>query len=122
MIKREIQSLIHPRAVGVVRFEGKKVDDPVLKSLSAYFAIYVACFIGIFLLISFDGYDIVTNFSASAACFNNIGPGLGAVGPASNYAGYSVFSKIVLSFAMLLGRLEIYPVLYLISRSAWSKK
>lgn len=122
MIKREIKSLIHPRAVGVVRFEGKKVDDPVLKSLSAYFAIYVACFIGIFLLISFDGFDIVTNFSASAACFNNIGPGLNAVGPAANYAGYSVFSKIILSFAMLLGRLEIYPILFVMSRSAWSKK
>lgn len=122
MIKREIKSLIHPRAVGVVRFEGKKVDDPVLKSLSAYFAIYVACFIGIFLLISFDGYDILTNFSASAACFNNIGPGLGAVGPAANYAGYSVFSKFVLSVAMLLGRLEIYPILFFMSRAAWSKK
>ncbi len=122
MIKREIKSLIHPRAVGVVRFEGKKVDDPVLKSLSAYFAIYVACFIGIFLLISFDGFDIVTNFSASAACFNNIGPGLNAVGPAANYAGYSVFSKLVLSLAMLLGRLEIYPILFVMSRYAWSKK
>ncbi len=122
MIKREIRSLIHPRAVGVVRFEGKKVEDPVLKSLSAYFAIYVACFVGIFLLISFDGYDIVTNFSASAACFNNIGPGLAAVGPAANYAGYSVFSKLVLSVAMLLGRLEIYPVIFVLSRAAWSKK
>lgn len=122
MIKSEIKSLIHPRVVGVVRFEGKKVDDPILKSLSAYFAIYVACFIGIFLLISFDGYDIVTNFSAAAACFNNIGPGLGAVGPAANYAGYSVFSKFVLSVAMLLGRLEIYPILFFMSRSAWSKK
>lgn len=122
MIKREIKSLIHPRAVGVVRFEGKKVDDPVLKSLSAYFAIYVACFIGIFLLISFDGFDILTNFSAAASCFNNIGPGFNAVGPAANYAGYSVFSKIVLSLAMLLGRLEIYPILFVMSRYAWSKK
>ncbi len=122
MIKREIRSLIHPRAVSVVRFEGKKVDEPVLKSLSAYFAIYTLCFIAVFILLSFDGFDIITNISAAASCFNNIGPGLGAVGPASNYAGYSVFSKIVLSFAMLLGRLEIYPVLYLISRSAWSKK
>ncbi len=122
MIKREIRSLIHPRAVSVVRFEGKKVDEPVLKSLSAYFAIYVVCFFAVFLLISFDGYDIITNFSASAACFNNIGPGLSAVGPAANFAGYSVFSKLVLSVAMLLGRLEIYPILYLISRSAWSKK
>lgn len=122
MIKREIKSLIHPRAVSVVRFEGKKIDDPVLKSLSAYFAIYIACFVAVFILISFDGFDIVTNFSASAACFNNIGPGLNAVGPAANYAGYSVFSKIVLSFAMLLGRLEIYPILFVMSRSAWSKK
>lgn len=122
MIKREIKNLIHPRAVSVVRFEGKKIDDPVLKSLSAYFAIYIACFVAVFILISFDGFDIVTNFSASAACFNNIGPGLNAVGPAANYAGYSVFSKIVLSFAMLLGRLEIYPILFVMSRSAWSKK
>ena len=122
MIKREIKSLIHPRAVDVVRFEGKKVDDPVLKSLSAYFAIYVACFIGIFLLISFDGFDIVTNLSASAACFNNIGPGFNAVGPAANYAGYSVFSKLVLSLAMLLGRLEIYPILFVMSRKTWAQK
>ena len=122
MIRREIKNLIHPRAVSVVRFEGKKIDDPVLKSLSAYFAIYIACFVAVFILISFDGFDIVTNFSASAACFNNIGPGLNAVGPAANYAGYSVFSKIVLSFAMLLGRLEIYPILFVMSRSAWSKK
>lgn len=122
MIRREIKNLIHPRAVSVVRFEGKKIDDPVLKSLAAYFAIYIACFVAVFILISFDGFDIATNFSASAACFNNIGPGLNAVGPAANYAGYSVFSKIVLSFAMLLGRLEIYPILFVMSRSAWSKK
>lgn len=122
MVKREIKNLIHPRAVGVVRFEGKKVDEPVLKSLSAYLAIYVVCFMSIFILLSFDGFDIVTNFSAAASCFNNIGPGLGAVGPAASYADYSVFSKLVLSLAMLLGRLEIYPILFVISRSAWSKK
>ncbi len=122
MIKREIKNLIHPRAVGVVRFEGKKVDETVLKSLSAYIAIYVVCFMSVFILLSFDGFDIVTNFSAAAACFNNIGPGLGAVGPAANYADYSVFSKLVLSVAMLLGRLEIYPILFVLSRSAWSKK
>lgn len=122
VIKREIKSLIHPRAVSVVRFEGKKVDDDVVKSLCAYFAIYTMTFFGIFILLSFDGYDILTNFSAAASCFNNIGPGLAAVGPASNYAGYSVFSKLVLSLAMLLGRLEIYPILFLLSRNAWSKK
>ncbi len=122
MIKREIKNLIHPRAVGVVRFEGKKVDETVLKSLSAYIAIYVVCFMSVFILLSFDGFDIISNFSAAAACFNNIGPGLGAVGPAANYADYSIFSKLVLSVAMLLGRLEIYPILFVLSRSAWSKK
>ena len=122
MIKREIKQLLHPRAVSVIRFEGKKVDEPVMKTLSAYTAIYLVCFIAVFVLISFDQFDILTNFSAAAACFNNIGPGLGAVGPAANYADFSVFSKIVLSFSMLLGRLEIYPILFVMSRSAWSKR
>ena len=122
MIQREIKLLLHPRSVSVVRFEGKKVDEPVLKSVSAYTAVYIASFFVVFLLISFDNFDILTNFSAAAACFNNIGPGLSAVGPASNFADYSVFSKLVLSIAMLFGRLEIYPVLFILSPSAWSKK
>lgn len=122
MIKREIKLLLHPRSVGVVRFEGKKVEEPVLKSVSAYTAVYVVCFMTVFILLAFDKFDILTNFSAAAACFNNIGPGLNAVGPAANYAGYSVFSKLVLSVAMLFGRLEIYPILFVLSKSAWSKK
>ncbi len=121
-VKREIKVLVHPRAVDVVRFEGKKVEEPVLKSLSAYLAIYLVCFMGIFILLSFDGYDILTNFSAASACFNNIGPGLGAVGPAASFSGFSVFSKIILSVAMLFGRLEIYPMLFVLSPSAWSRK
>ena len=122
MIQREIKLLLHPRSVNVVRFEGKKVEEPVLKSVSAYTAVYIASFFVVFLLISFDNFDILTNFSAAAACFNNIGPGLSAVGPASNFADYSVFSKLVLSIAMLFGRLEIYPILFVLSPSAWSKK
>lgn len=122
MIKREIKILLHPRSVSVVRFEGKKVEEPVLKSLSAYTAVYIVCFMTVFILLAFDKFDILTNFSAAAACFNNIGPGLNAVGPAANYAGYSVFSKLVLTVAMLFGRLEIYPILFVLSKSAWSKK
>ena len=121
-VKREIKVLVHPRAVDVVRFEGKKVEEPVLKSLSAYLAIYLVCFMSIFILLSFDGYDILTNFSAASACFNNIGPGLGAVGPAESFSGFSVFSKLILSLAMLFGRLEIYPMLFVLSPSAWSRK
>lgn len=122
MIKREIKLLLHPRSVSVVRFEGKKVEEPVLKSLSAYTAVYIVCFMTVFILLAFDKFDILTNFSAAAACFNNIGPGLNAVGPAANYADFSVFSKLVLSVAMLFGRLEIYPILFFMSRAAWSKK
>lgn len=122
MIKREIKLLLHPRSVSVVRFEGKKVEEPVLKSVSAYTAVYIVSFFVVFFLISFDDFDILTNFSAAAACFNNIGPGLSAVGPAANYADYSIFSKLVLSVAMLFGRLEIYPILFVLSPSTWSKK
>lgn len=122
MVKRHINGLIHPRAVGVVHFEGKKVEEPVLKGVTSYLTIYLVCFVAVFMLLSFDGFDILTNFTAASACFNNIGPGLGAVGPAASYADYSVFSKLVLSGAMLLGRLEIYPMLFVFSRFAWSKR
>ncbi len=121
MIKQEVKRLLHPRAVTAVRFEGKTVEEPVQKSLMHYLAIYVLLFGLTFVLISFDKYDFVTNFSAAASCFNNIGPALGAAGPAASYSGYSYFSKIILSFAMLFGRLEIYPMLFLFVPSAWSK-
>ena len=77
------------------------------------------CFTACFLLVSIDGKSLETNISAVAACFNNIGPGFGDVGPAANYAHYSFFSKIVLSFAMLFGRLEIWPLLLSFSPSMW---
>jgi trk system potassium uptake protein TrkH len=76
----------------------------------------------IFLLLSIDKFDIETNFSATVACFNNIGPGLGAVGPAGNFSEYSVFSKLILTAAMLLGRLEIFPLLLCFSPATWLKK
>lgn len=122
MIRREIKKLIHPRAVTSVRFEGKKVETPVLSSVATYLAIYVVCFIALFILLSFEPFDIETNLSAAASCFNNIGPGFGAVGPMSSYAGYSDFSTILLSLAMLFGRLEIYPLLFTLSPSTWTKK
>jgi trk system potassium uptake protein TrkH len=75
-----------------------------------------------FILISWDGFSVETNFSATLACFNNIGPGMGAVGPTCNYAGYSDFSKIVLTVAMLTGRLEIFPILVLFTRSTWKHR
>ena len=75
-----------------------------------------------FLLISFEPFGIETNFSATVSCVNNIGPGFGIIGPSLSYADYSAFSKLVLSFAMLLGRLEIYPLLLLLSPQLWTKR
>ena len=124
MIGKEFKHLLHPRSVNSVRFEGKHVDGATVKSVSSYFAIYMVCTLAIFLVLSFEPapFDMETNFSAAIACFNNIGPGFGLVGPAANFAAYSPFSKIVLSLAMLLGRLEIYPLLLTMIPSTWIKK
>lgn len=121
-IKRELQKLLHPRAVSVIRFEGKRVDEATMSSLGSYLAIYVLFYCIFVFLLGFETLDLETNISAVAACYNNIGPALGAAGPASNYAFYSPFSKIVLSVAMLLGRLEILPLILTFSPSTWTKK
>lgn len=111
MIGREIKKLVHPRSVSVVKFEGKTVEEKTLSSVSSYFAIYIVCILLVFLLISFEPFGMESNFSAAVSCFNNIGPGFDAVGPTLNFADYSAFSKLVLSAAMLLGRLEIFPLI-----------
>ena len=122
MIFREVRQMVRPRSVNPVRFEGKTVEENTLKSVSAYFLIYLICFFSAFLLISWEPFDFETKFTAVVACFNNIGPGFGAVGPAANFAGFSTFSKYVLSSAMLLGRLEIFPLLIAFSPSTWFRK
>jgi trk system potassium uptake protein TrkH len=106
----------------VVRNNGKAVDEKILTNTNAYLAAYVVIIIISTLLISLDGFSFETNFSAVLACFNNIGPGMAAVGPTCNFAAYSVFSKIVLSVNMLAGRLEIFPILVLFSRSTWTRR
>ena len=121
-VGREIKRLIHPRAYAGVRFEGRQLDDRTVSGVSTYFIVYTAVFAGVFLLLGFDKLGFTENFSAVAATLNNIGPGLGAVGPASNYSAYSGFSKAVLSFAMLAGRLELYPLLLALLPSTWRKK
>ena len=118
-IRRQLRHMLHPRSVGTLRMEGKPLDEETVSGVSAYFALCMVCVAVVFLLISFEPFGTETNFTAAVSCFNNIGPGLGAVGPAGNYADYSAFSKFVLSAAMLLGRLEIYPLLLACSPSAW---
>ena len=120
-ISSEIKRLVHPRSVKVVNYEGKRLEEQTITSVCVYLAVYIIFFVLIFLAVSIDRFDFETNFSAVAACFNNIGPGFGAVGPAANYSEFSVFSKIVLSIAMLLGRLEIFPLIIFVMPATWSK-
>ena len=122
-IGNEIRHAIHPRSVNVVKFEGKRVEDATLDGVGTYLAVYIASMLLMFLLLSIDTkFDFETNATAVIACFNSIGPGLASVGPMANYADYSVFSKFVLMFGMLLGRLEIYPLLILLSPRTWIRK
>ena len=121
-LRRNIRQILNPQKVMVVRSNGKAVDEKVLANTNAYLAVYVVIIIISTLLVSLDGFDFETNFSAVLACFNNIGPGMAAVGPTCNFAAYSVFSKIILSINMLAGRLEIFPILVLLSRSTWNRR
>lgn len=120
--QRDFKRMIHPRSVSSVHLEGKRVDDATLNGVSAYFVLYIVCIALVFLFLSFEPFSIETNASAAISCFNNIGPGFDAVGPAASFACYSAPSKLVLSLAMLFGRLEIYPLLVLFAPSTWSKK
>ena len=123
IVKRELRHLLHPRSVGAVRFEGKTVDNTTLISVANYFALYAGLFVVFLLIVSFQpGFNLQSNFTAVASCFNNIGPGLDLVGPAASFAAYKPVLKLVLSFAMLFGRLEIYPMLISMSPSTWLRK
>ena len=108
-IGREISLALHPRSVKRVRMEGRTVETEVIRSVNAYLALYMIIFVASVLIVSLDEKDLVTNFTAVAATLNNVGPGLGLVGPAGNFSGFSNLSKLVLSFDMLAGRLELYP-------------
>ena len=121
-LRRNIRKVLNPKKVQVVRNNGTAVDERVLENTNAYLAAYVIIVIVSFLLISLDNFSVETNISAVLACFNNIGPGMAAVGPTCNYGAYSVLSKSVLILDMLAGRLEIFPILVLLSRSAWNRR
>jgi len=121
-LRRNIRQVLNPQKVQVVRNNGKQVDEKVIANANAYLAAYVIIVIISFLLLSLDKFTVETNLSAVICCFNNIGPGLAQVGPTCNFAGYSVLSKIVLILDMLAGRLEIFPILVLLSRSTWHRR
>lgn len=122
-----IKKTLSPRSVYTVKMDGKPIDDVTLRNVQSFFLIYVIVIIISTFLVSIgqplngEYSSFSTNFSAVIACFNNIGPGIGAVGPTGNFAGYNIFAKLVLCFDMLLGRLEIFPILLLFTPNSWKK-
>ncbi len=120
-IRKEIQQTLHPNAVTPVRVDGKPINHETLRSINVFMAAYIIIFTVSVLLVSLDGYSMTTNFTAVAATFNNIGPGLEGVGPTANFGFYSSFSKLVLTFDMLAGRLELFPMLLLFAPETWKK-
>ena len=120
--RRNIRQMLHPRKVQLVRNNGQTVNEKILDNTNAYLSVYILILFVAFMVISLDGFSVETNFSAVMCTFNNIGPGLAAVGPTCNFSAYSDLSKMVLSFAMLAGRLEIFPILVLFSRSTWKSR
>ena len=118
-IGKEFHSYIHPRSVKKIQLDGKPVEHDVVRSINVYCFTFAAIFCASVLLISLEGYDFTTTFTAVAATFNNIGPGLELVGPISNYGHLSDFSTWVLTFDMLAGRLELFPLLLLFHPTIW---
>ena len=118
----DMRKMLHPNAVTTTRFEGKALTDKHIRSVHLFLTVYLLVFTVSFLLLSLDGFDIVTTFTALTACINNIGPGLEVVGPMGNFSAFSWWSKLLLSFDMLVGRLEIFPMLLLFAPSIWKRR
>lgn len=121
-ILRELRHMLHPRSVNVIRLDGEPISDNTCRAASNYFSLYIVLILVVCLLISFGGFGLESDLTAALTCVNNVGPGLGAVGPAGNFGGYSLPSKLILSFAMLFGRLEIMPMIILFSPSTWRRR
>lgn len=121
-IKREIKQMVHPKSVNLIWINGKKMGNDVIRSVFIYLMAYAGIAGISVLLIAVDNFDFATTFSAVMATLNNIGPGIGAVGPTGSFADFSPLSKLVFCFDMLAGRLEIFPFLMLFTASAWRRK
>ena len=118
----DMRRMLHPNAVSTVRVEGKPLTDRNLRGVHLFLTVYILVFTVSFLLLSLEQFDLVTTFTALAACINNIGPGLEVVGPMGNFSAFSPWSKLLLSFDMLVGRLEIFPMLLLCAPSIWKRR
>ena len=117
----DVRKMVRPRSVSRVSMDGQRVSRETTSAVYTYFALYMLILLGCAFLISFDGHDFATNFTAALSCMSNIGPGLSLVGPKGSFGIFSDFSKIVMTFTMLCGRLEIYAILILFLPSTWRK-
>jgi len=120
-IRREIRRTARPREVGIIRIDGRAADEQMVSSVTVFMTAYVMVLVLSVLLLSLDGLDFETTFTSALTCMGNIGPGLGQTGPVGNFAVFSPFSKIILSIDMLIGRLDVFPILMLFTRKAWSR-
>lgn len=115
----DMRKMIHPNAVVNVRMEGRAMPEKQVRGVQAYFSVYMLLYAVSWLLLSLNGFDLLSTFTALSACINNIGPGLGMVGPTGNFSAFAPWAKLLLSFDMLAGRLEIFPMLLLFVPSTW---
>ena len=118
----DMRKMLHPNAVTTIRFEGKPLGEKHIRSVHLFLTVYMLVLALSVLLLSLDKFDLVTTFTAVVACINNIGPGLEVVGPTGNFAAFSSPAKLLLAFDMLVGRLEIFPMLLLFAPSIWKRR
>ena len=121
-IIRKIKIMISPHRIEIIKQDEQILDEETSNDALVFFSLYIFLLIGATLIISIDGYDFATNFTASLSCISNIGPGLGKVGPCGNFKMFSNFSKLVLSFLMITGRLELFPMICLFNPRTWKKR
>lgn len=120
--RQDMMRVLHPHAVTSVRFEGKPLERKTVSGVHIYMNLYLLICVLSMLIVAFDQFDLITTFTAVASCLNNIGPGLEIVGPMGNFADFSVPAKLLLTFDMLVGRLEIFPMLVLLAPTTWLKR
>lgn len=121
MAAREIRHIIHPRSVNLIKLDGYKVEEDVTHGVTGYIVVYILLLLGSFILVSLDNFDFATSISAVVTCLGNVGPGFSMIGPEDNFGLFSGFTKFVLCMDMLLGRLEIFPIIMLFAPAVWRK-
>ncbi len=121
VVVREVRHIVHPRSVNLIKLDGYKIESDVIRSVASFIILYIFILMGSILLLSLNGHDFLTNMTAVTACMSNVGPSLNMAGPLENMSIFSSFSKLVLCMDMLLGRLEIFPILMLFTPSIWRK-